>query len=187
MASVMGLLEERETAARVRAEELRAEAERVLAELAEAEAVLERRVIARVEVAEALAPVPGAADAPGEGPRQAVAGVSPQAKTTPVTGSVVPRWHPGMPVEALAADYRRIIELVEDEGGGGEGVLARELAARLGLEAVPAKVEGVRSKAKRLAERGWLEALPTGRFTPRQPTGTDRAADAEPSGRGGGS
>ncbi|WKX14074.1 hypothetical protein [Streptomyces sp. NL15-2K] len=41
--SVMGLLEEREAAARVRAEELRAEAERVLAQLAEAEGVLERR------------------------------------------------------------------------------------------------------------------------------------------------
>lgn len=58
--SVMGLLEERETAARVRAEGLQAEADRILAELAEAEAVLERRVIARVELAEALA-APGAA------------------------------------------------------------------------------------------------------------------------------
>ncbi|MFF6806048.1 hypothetical protein ACFY88_28705, partial [Streptomyces sp. NPDC012616] len=58
MASVMGLLEERETAARVRVEELRAEADRVLAELGEAEMLLERRVIARAELAEALA-VPG--------------------------------------------------------------------------------------------------------------------------------
>lgn len=43
MASVMGLLEARETAALVRVGELREEAERVLAELREAEAVLERR------------------------------------------------------------------------------------------------------------------------------------------------
>ncbi|WP_345037699.1 hypothetical protein [Streptomyces sannanensis] len=52
MTSVMGLPEEREAAARVRAEEVRAETERVLAELAEAEAeaVLERRVIARTEL-----------------------------------------------------------------------------------------------------------------------------------------
>ncbi|WP_420082551.1 hypothetical protein ACN6AT_36490 (plasmid) [Streptomyces sp. JL4002] len=55
MTSVMGLLEERETTARVRAEELREESERILAELADAEAVLERRVIARTELAEALA------------------------------------------------------------------------------------------------------------------------------------
>ncbi len=37
--SVMGLMERRETVARVRVEELRGEAERVLAELAGAEAV----------------------------------------------------------------------------------------------------------------------------------------------------
>ncbi|MFI6055793.1 hypothetical protein ACIBCO_37665 [Streptomyces violascens] len=55
MASVMGLLEERETAARVRVEELQAEADRILAELGAAEVVLERRVIARAELGEALA------------------------------------------------------------------------------------------------------------------------------------
>ncbi|MFE2249313.1 hypothetical protein [Streptomyces lavendulae] len=79
MAPVTGLLEARETAVQVRVEELREEAERVLAELAEAEA------------------------------------------------------------EA-----------------GGSGLRARRLAGRLGLELVPAKVEGVRSKVKRLVERGWL-------------------------------
>ena len=52
MPSVMGLLEEWEAAARVRAEELRAEMERITAELADAEAVLERRMIARTELAE---------------------------------------------------------------------------------------------------------------------------------------
>lgn len=55
MASVMGLLEEREAVARVRVEELQAEADRILAELLVAEEVLERRVIARAELAEALA------------------------------------------------------------------------------------------------------------------------------------
>lgn len=55
MPSVMGMLEARESAARVRVEELRAEADRVRAELAEAEAVLERRVVALRELAEALA------------------------------------------------------------------------------------------------------------------------------------
>ncbi len=43
MASVMGLLEEREAAARVRVESLQAEAERILTELGAVEAVLERR------------------------------------------------------------------------------------------------------------------------------------------------
>lgn len=54
MASVMGLREAREVAARVRIDELRGEAERVPGELALAEAVLDRRVVALAELAEAL-------------------------------------------------------------------------------------------------------------------------------------
>lgn len=50
-------------AARVRVEELQAEADRILSELAAAEVVLERRAIARVEPAEALAAPGDAADA----------------------------------------------------------------------------------------------------------------------------
>jgi hypothetical protein len=67
----MGLLEERETAARVRVEELRAEAERMVAELGEAETVLERRVIARAELAEALSAPAEADDVLVPAPRDA--------------------------------------------------------------------------------------------------------------------
>ncbi|MBO8192438.1 hypothetical protein ITI46_12280 [Streptomyces oryzae] len=173
----MGLLEEREMAARARAEALREESERILAELAEAEAVLERRVIARAELAEALAaPAP---DVPESATEPA------KAETAPVAGSVVPPWHEGVSTDVLAVDYGHIVELVADEAAGGEGISAKELAVRLGLEAVPAKVEGVRSKAKRLAQRGWLEALPTGRFTPRPSTATARPSAS--GGPGGGS
>ncbi|EST18749.1 hypothetical protein M878_44450 [Streptomyces roseochromogenus subsp. oscitans DS 12.976] len=42
----------------------------------------------------------------------------------------------------------------------------RQLAVALGLEAVPAKVEGVRSKAKRLVARGWLAEERPGAFSP---------------------
>ncbi|MBJ6998540.1 hypothetical protein JG491_00170 [Streptomyces sp. CRPSP2-6A1] len=66
-------------------------------------------------------------------------------------------------MEPRALDYRRIVELVERGQGGTEGISAKELAGRLGLEAVLAKVEGVHSKAKRPVERGWLEGQPTGR------------------------
>ncbi|WP_420082673.1 hypothetical protein ACN6AT_39505 (plasmid) [Streptomyces sp. JL4002] len=180
MTSVMGLLEERETTARVRAEELREESERILAELADAEAVLERRVIARTELAEALAaPVPDVRE-PAHEP--------PGADHAPVAGSVVPLWHAGASTDMLVADYRRIVGLVAVESAGGEGVSAKELAVRLGLEAVPGKIEGVRSKAKRLAQRGWLEASPTGRFTPRLPSSTSRpTGPVRPGGQGGGS
>ncbi|MFH0518682.1 hypothetical protein ACHBTE_16105 [Streptomyces sp. M41] len=50
---------------------------------------------------------------------------------------------------------------------GGAGLMAKELTARLGLGVVPAKMEGARSKAKRLVERDWLTLAPSGRFMPR--------------------
>ncbi|WP_409467248.1 hypothetical protein [Streptomyces sp. HC307] len=185
MASVMGLLEEREAAARVRVEELQAEADRILSELAAAEAVLERRAIARVELAEALAAPGDAVDAAVEEAPEPV----PVAKVVrvPVAGSIVSHFADGMTVEALAPDYRRIVELVESGPEGGEGVSAKEIASGLELELVPAKIEGVRSKARRLAERGWLAVSPSGRFTPRRPTATVRAAAGKPGGRGAGS
>lgn len=164
MASVMGLLEERETAARVAVEELQAEADRILAELGVAEAVLERRVIARMELAEALA-----GDGAADPPRLEVQVPGPLAHVdkAPVAGATVVRRREGMPVEALAPAYRRIVELLQGEPCDGEGVSAKELAARLGLELVPAKIEGVRSRAKRLVEREWLRVSPSGRFMPR--------------------
>ncbi|MFG2639234.1 hypothetical protein ACGFX8_37335, partial [Streptomyces sp. NPDC048362] len=60
MASVVGLLEERELAARERVEVLRAEAERVLAQLAEAETGWQEWVIARQRVGEVLSATPTA-------------------------------------------------------------------------------------------------------------------------------
>ncbi|MEU3776924.1 hypothetical protein AB0F11_27700 [Streptomyces sp. NPDC032472] len=65
-------------------------------------------------------------------------------------GSVVPVWRAELDVAVLAPDYRRIMGIV---AGGGTPVDCRQLAAALGLEPVPAKVEGVRSKAERLAAR----------------------------------
>ncbi|WP_327159542.1 hypothetical protein [Streptomyces zaomyceticus] len=52
MASVLGMLEERETAARVRVEGLREEAARLAGVLEAAEIELDRRVIAREELME---------------------------------------------------------------------------------------------------------------------------------------
>lgn len=93
MASVMGLLEERETAARAAVEELQVEADRILAELGVAEAVLERRVIARVELAEALAAGDDAADPP----RLEVQVPAPPARVdkVPVAGATVVRRREG--------------------------------------------------------------------------------------------
>jgi hypothetical protein len=153
----MRLLEVRESAARARVEELRAEADRVLAELADVEAVLERRVVALAELTEALA----AGAAPEEPVRLAPV---PAVMKEPVAGSVIPERREGVTTQVLAPEYRRLLAVLEADSGRA-GLRAKDLAIRLGLELVPAKVEGVRVKAKRLVARGWLAEDRPGLFT----------------------
>ncbi|WP_180290313.1 hypothetical protein [Streptomyces sp. TLI_171] len=100
------------------------EADRILAELSEAEALLERRIIALMELTEALA-----ADAQPEEPVGPVP--VPVVAKEPVAGSVVPGWREGMTVQALAPEYRRLLAVLE-AGAGPEGLRAKELAGLLG-------------------------------------------------------
>lgn len=158
MASVLGMLEEREAVARVRVEGLREEAARLAEVLEAAEIELDRRVIAREELVEALAVSAAGTTAVTEPEWEAV--------PSPVPGSVVPPWRDGLPVTVLAPDYQRIVGVLEERRSAGEGpVKAKEIAAELGLGTTPAKVEGVRSKARRLAERGWLLLEASGMFS----------------------
>ena len=166
MASVVGLLEERELAARQRVESLREEADRIQAELAEAETDWGRWVIARERVDQVLSaprgqemaavPADKLSERAGRAPVRAA-----------VAGSVVPVRRDGLDVTALAPDYQRIVYLLADrQRSGSSGAMGcQEIAAGLGLDVVPAKVEGVRSKAKRLVERGWLAEGVPGRFS----------------------
>ncbi|UUU45110.1 hypothetical protein [Streptomyces sp. NBC_00162] len=151
MPSVMVLLEERERAARQRVEVLQAE-------LHEAEAAWERFVIARQAVAEVLAEPPVGEEASLAG----VAGERPARVAGAVPGSVVPAWREGLALDSLAPDYQRLVEVL---AGSGEEMDCRQLAAALGLEVVAAKVEGVRSKVKRLAARGWMAEERPGMFS----------------------
>ncbi|MFI6730735.1 hypothetical protein NRF20_43825 [Streptomyces sp. R-74717] len=149
MPSVLGLLEAREKRVREEIAQLREEAERVQAALGDAERALQRLVDARATVAEVLA-----------GPHSAVA----EPTQSAVARSLVPRRAERMAVSVLTADCQRILAVLESEAGR-EGMRCQQLAVALGMEAVPAKVEGLRSKAKRLVERGWaLQARP-GVFT----------------------
>jgi hypothetical protein len=148
--SVLGLLEAREKKVREEVARLREEAERVQTALGEAERTLQRLADARVTVAEVLA----------EPPRAVVEPVG-----SAVAGAVVPRRTEEMTASALPADYQRIISVLESEAGR-EGMRCQQLAAALGLEVVPAKVEGLRSKAKRLVDRGWALQTRPGVFTP---------------------
>ncbi|MCX5521387.1 hypothetical protein OG342_00560 [Streptomyces bobili] len=159
MASVLGMLEERETAARVRVEGLREKVAR-LAEVWEvAETDLDRRVIAREELVEALAASAAETTAVTEAEEEAAPSLA------PVPGSTVPTWREVLPVTILTPDYR-IVDVLEEQRSTGHGPLrAKEIAVKLGLDAAPAKVEGVRSKARRLAERGWLVQKASGAFS----------------------
>jgi hypothetical protein len=158
VASVLGLLEAREATARERVEDLREEAARTTAALEAAEIELERRVIAWEELVEALAVSAAETIAVTEAVEDAV--------STPVPGTTVPTWREGLPATVLAPDYQRILGMLEDrpESEPG-GVRAKEIAVVLGWATTAAKVEGVRSKAKRLAERGWLIQEASGTFS----------------------
>lgn len=155
MASVLGLLEARESAAREAVERAREEAVRIASVLEEAERLVERLVIAREAVAEVLA-----------GPTAQAVAAQDTTVAAAMTGSPVPRQNGRLATAVLASEYQRIIAVLESEAAAGrDRVRAGNLAAALGLEKVPAKIEGVRSRAKRLAERGWITRHQTGEYS----------------------
>jgi hypothetical protein len=126
MPSPMGLLEDRELSARQRLEECREEAERAAAALAEAERACERAVIAKEEIAAALAEARAEDDPPPDGGVR-TAGAAP--------GTIVPEWRPGLGPTVLAADYQRIIGALEAAAREGAGPLnCRQIAGRLEWE-----------------------------------------------------
>ncbi|MGW7572244.1 hypothetical protein ACWGJV_39080 [Streptomyces tendae] len=165
MPSVVGLLEQHELAARRLADGLREEADRIQAELAAAEEEWQEWVIARRRVDTVLAP-DGAADA---GP-QAAAGprdrdTQPTFRDAAKPKTQVPVWREGMAPSVLSVDYQRIHQAVADRARLGQGPLTcQEMAAAFGMDVVPARVEALRSKAKRLVARNWLAEPTPGRF-----------------------
>lgn len=155
MPSVLGLLEAKESAAREAVERAREEAARIAAVLDEAERALERLVIAREAVVEVLAePVVKAVDVVEAG-----------AGSAAMAGSPVPPRSEHLTSAVLAPEYQRIISVLESGAEGRGEMRARDLAAALGLELVPAKIEGVRSRARRLADRGWITRHQSGEFS----------------------
>jgi hypothetical protein len=173
MPSVVGLLEQRELGARRRVDELREEADRIQAELAVAELEWKEWAIARSRVGEVLAP----ADETGQDHAQAErvpaageqAGKTPSAPEAAKARSQVPVWREGLAWSVLSVDYQRILQTLADRARLGQGPMTcQEMAAEFAMEVVPARVEALRSKAKRLAARGWLAELAPGRFTPAQ-------------------
>jgi hypothetical protein len=154
VASVLGMLEDREAAARVRVEGLREEAARLAEVLEAAEIELDRRVIAREELVEALALSAAETTAVTEAERETA--------PSPVPGSVVPPWQDGLPVTVLASDYQRILGVLEARRSAGKGpVMAKEIAAELGLGTMPGEgrggsVEGQAPGGTRVAPGGGI-------------------------------
>ncbi|MFD7057033.1 hypothetical protein ACFWBS_54340 [Streptomyces mirabilis] len=160
MPSVLGLLEQRELAARRRVDALREEADRIQAELTVAELEWKEWAVTRSRVGEVLAPV----DETGQGHAPAVS--APSEATAAKPKSPVPIWREGLAWSVLSVDYQRILQALADRHRLHQGPLTcQELAVMFGLDAVPAKVEALRSKAKRLVARGWLAERQPGRFT----------------------
>ncbi|MFD7205664.1 hypothetical protein [Streptomyces sp. NPDC059893] len=125
-------------------------------------------MIARVELAEALAAPGPVGEVPVDDPRDVMPKPSASKGRSPVAGSIVPRRREAATAQALAPDYRRIVDLLEAElFDGGEGLMAKELTARLGLEWVPAKIEGVRSKRSGWSSGAGWPPRRRGRFMPR--------------------
>lgn len=170
MPSVVGLLEQHERAARRRVDALREEADRIQAELAMAEQEWSEWTIARERVGAVLsAPGSDSADIVAtDVPEGVVTGAEVEASPPPVVKarSQVPMWREGLAGTALSADYQRIQTALTDRIRLGQGPLTcQEMATAFGMDVVPAKVEGLRSKAKRLVARGWLAEPAPGRFT----------------------
>ncbi|WP_432091782.1 hypothetical protein [Streptomyces sp. NRRL F-5630] len=170
MPSVVRLWEQQELAARRRVDGLRQEADRISAELAMAEQEWLEWTIARERVVAVLS-APG-----GDSAESVVTGLPGGAVTAAeVRGSPsvparaksrVPMWREGVAWTALSADYQHILTVFADRLRLGQGPLTcQEMVSTFGMDVVRAKVEALRSKAKRLVARGWLNELQPGRFT----------------------
>ena len=150
MGSLLDELQRREAAAGEEAGELRARIAQLTERLAGVEERLSRLVITREMVEEVLSeagPEASPAAVP-DGPVPSRSG-----RLSPAGVLAVPPWRAGLETSALPQAYRDLLEVAED---AGRPLRAAQFAAAAGLSTDKAKVEGLRSKLKRLAERGWL-------------------------------
>jgi hypothetical protein len=158
MGSLIEELRRREAAARAEADRLRTRIEELSGALARAEEQVSRLVITREEVRRVLEEPPAADTARQDG------GPASEPGHVPVRiGAVaVPPWQEGAEASVLPRAYQDLLEVAAD---AGRPLRAAEFAAATGLSTAKAKVEGLRSKLKLLAARGWLAGVPGGLFT----------------------
>ncbi|MGH7734119.1 MAG: hypothetical protein ACREOE_10580, partial [Gemmatimonadales bacterium] len=157
MGSLIEELGRREAAARAEAGRLRARVGELTEDLARAEEQVTRLAITREEVTRVLGEPPAADPA-----RQEHAPAGKPGTASPVGAVTVPPWEEGADRLVLPRSYQDLLEVAAD---AGRPLRAAEFAAAAGLSTEKAKVEGLRSKLKLLAARGWLAVAPGGLFT----------------------
>ncbi|MBL3671673.1 hypothetical protein JL475_38660 [Streptomyces sp. M2CJ-2] len=157
MGSLIGELEERQAAVRSRVAELEQEIAALTVRLEAERNRLERLTVTR-ETLDELAAEGVAVDAV----------VPPSVEVEPVGGGrvvgvqTVTVWREGRTSADLPPVYRDIVDVIDD---APDPVQAKQIVPRIGLPAQTSKIEGTRSKLKRLVERGWLAEERPGLFT----------------------
>ncbi len=157
MSSLIEELQRREAAARREVDELRGEVAQLNERLTQAEEKLSRLEITQETVAEILGGVGAGQPAAGQAGAVVAAGPAPgrsrHADGSPIGVLTVPPWRPGLAQSVLPSAYRDLLEVLVD---AGRPLRAGRVAAAAGLSTDKSKIEGLRSKLKRLVERGWL-------------------------------
>ncbi|GAA2640748.1 hypothetical protein SMC26_45895 [Actinomadura fulvescens] len=159
MGSLFEELARREAAVRQRIEEIGEQIAELTGLLEAEEDKLSRLVITRETVQEVVGEAAGNLE-------ELVAEPGPVDPGEPVTSPIgvltVPSWRPGMRASALPTAYQDAVEILADAAAP---MRAGQIAAAMGLEDSAAKREGLRSKLKRLVERGWATENEPGLFT----------------------
>lgn len=169
MGSLFEELDAREAASRARIEELRRQVAELTQVIEHEEATLSRLVITRETVTEILGPAPAPAEGAGEGAGGGAGESSTQvgqeagaAVGSPIGVLTVRPWQAGISAAVLPPAYQDILEVFADQGAGM--LRAGRVAAAVGLGSDKSKIEGLRSKLNKLAERGWLGLEGPGMF-----------------------
>jgi uncharacterized coiled-coil protein SlyX len=165
MGSLFEELDAREAASRARIEELRRQVAELTQAIEHEEATLSRLVITRETVTEILGPAPAPAPAEGAGAGESSAQVGQEfgaAAGSPIGVLTVRPWQAGISAAVLPRAYQDILEVFADHGAGM--LRAGRVAAAVGLGSDKSKIEGLRSKLNKLAERGWLDLEGPGMF-----------------------
>ncbi len=178
MGSLFEELARREAVARQRIEEIREQIVELTGLLEVEEDRLSRLVITRETVEEVVGEAAGTVeDLAVEFDRVDPGASSGVAGSPPIGVLTVPPWRPGLMAAALPTAYRDAVEILADAAAP---MRAGQIATAMGLEDTAAKREGLRSKLKRLVERGWAMEKEPGLFT------LTASATSEPSGEPGG-